>query len=126
MPRSPTAARLTVVLPHARCLLEPLEPLLELAPAAAAVRQRRVRLPPVDAHLAGLVHRGDEQPQLDVEELDVEQVDRDVARDHDALVEHPLEDVGEVLPALHGRTAVALLWPVPVVSAHAEPSARLR
>ena len=57
--------------------------------------QRRVALPPVDAHLARLVDGGDEQPQLDRQQLDVEQVDLDVARDDDALVEHPLEDVGE-------------------------------
>ena len=62
--------------------------------------QRGVALPPVDPHLARLVDRGDQQPQLDRQQLDVEQVDLDVARDDDALVEHPLEDVGEAGAAL--------------------------
>src|SRR4051794_40298228 len=66
--------------------------LLELA---GAVAQRRVALPPVDAHLLGLVHGRDQQPQLDRQQLDVEQVDLDVARDDDALVEHALQDVGQ-------------------------------
>src|SRR5205085_5898553 len=57
--------------------------------------ERRVRLPPVDPHLLGAVDGGDEQTQLDRQQLDVEQVDLDVARDDDALVEHTLEDVRE-------------------------------
>src|ERR1051325_11189933 len=118
---------LPLAVPAPRRLLEPLEPLLELAAASAAVGERRVRLPPVDAHLAGLVDGGDEEAQLDVEELDVEQVDRDVARDHDSLVEHALEDVGQALTAALGReVALALLRRVAVVRAHADPSARLR
>src|ERR1051325_5755136 len=117
---------LPLAVPAPRRLLEPLETLLELAAAAAAVGERRVRLPPVDAHLACLVDRGDEEAQLDVEELDVEQVDRDVAGDHDSLVEHALQDVGQVLAALHGGSAIALLRRVAIVGAHADPSARLR
>ena len=65
--------------------------------------QRRVALPPVDPHLARPVDGGDQQPQLDRQQLDVEQVDLDVAGDDDALVEHPLEDVGEVRVVLAGR-----------------------
>src|SRR5262249_4649648 len=68
-------------------------PLDALAPAAG---EKRVVLPPVDSHLARLVGRGDEQAQPDRQELDVEQVDLDVARDDDALVEHALEHVGEL------------------------------
>src|ERR1044072_5401842 len=81
-------------------LLEATQALFELAilvlQLARAVAQRGVRLPPIDAHLLGLVDGGDEEPQLDREQLDVEQVDLDVARDDDALVEHALEDVGQV------------------------------
>src|SRR4051812_19508012 len=58
-----------------------------------------IALPPVDADLLGLVDRGDHEPQLDRQQLDVEQVDLDVARDHDPLVEHPLEHVGEAVGA---------------------------
>src|SRR4051794_16801669 len=65
----------------------------ELAPGLA--RQRGIGLPPVDAHLARPVDRRDEQPELDGQQLDVEQIDLDVAGDDDALVEPPLEDVGE-------------------------------
>src|SRR5579884_1937051 len=87
--------------------LKPLHPSLELAVLALeplCVRvQVGVRLPPVDPHLLGAVHRTDEQPQLDRQKLDVEQVDLDVAGDHDSLVEHPLEDVREV-----GRAAAPL------------------
>ena len=53
-------------------------------------------LPPVDADLPGLVNRRDQQSYLDREQFDVEQVDPDVARDHDALVQDALEDVGQV------------------------------
>ena len=44
----------------------------------------------------GAIDRRDQQPDLDRQQLDVEQVDLDVARDHDALVEHPLEHVREL------------------------------
>src|ERR687888_1363231 len=92
---------------HAELALQPLETLLQLAVlllelARASVLsggealQRRVALPPVDAHLPRAVHRRDQQAQLDRQQLDVEQVDLDVAGDHDPLVEDPLEDVREV------------------------------
>src|SRR3954447_10755264 len=86
-----------------------LQPLLELAyPAFQAglvavlvalldAAHERVVLPPGDAHLARPVDGGDHQPDLDRQQLDVEQPDLDVTDDHDALVEHPLEDIGEVL-----------------------------
>ena len=55
-----------------------------------------------------------EETQLDGQKLDVEEIDLDVTCDHDALVEHALEDVGEVrgtaaTPSLLGRVATALL-----------------
>src|SRR5579875_1308728 len=65
------------------------------APVRGARAQPRVAFPPVDAHLPGRVERGDHQAQLDRQQLDVEQVDPDVARDHQALVEHSLQDVTE-------------------------------
>src|SRR5689334_16029889 len=79
-------AALEAVEPLPELVVLPLE-LLEIAGVAVVERlQRRVALPPVDAHLPRPVHRGHEQPQLDREQLDVEQVDLDVAGDDDALV----------------------------------------
>src|SRR4051794_19411179 len=65
-------------------LLEPIEPGPQL-PVLALERscgraQRLVALPPVDAHLTRPLDGGDEQAQLDRQQLDVEQVDLDVAR----------------------------------------------
>src|SRR3954451_16303510 len=69
-------------------LLELLDALAQVAVLAVELlarpaRERRVGLPPVDPHLARPVDRGDEQPQLDGQQLDVEQVDLDVAGDDD-------------------------------------------
>src|SRR3954447_22749773 len=75
--------------------LEAAQPLLERLVAVAA-REERIAFPPVDPHLLRLVGGGDEQAEPDGEQLDVEQADLDVAGDHDALVEHPLEHVGEL------------------------------
>jgi len=74
-------------------------------------------LPPVDPDLAGLVDRRDEQPDLDRQQLDVEQIHADVARDHDPLVENAFEDVGQVrrLHPTLGRAGRA--------AGHREPSA---
>jgi hypothetical protein len=56
----------------------------------------RVSLPPVDANFPGRVQRSDHEPELDGQQLDVEQVDLNIARDHQALVEHPFQDVAQV------------------------------
>src|SRR5215207_3451265 len=100
------------LLEQAELALEPVEALaqllvlpLELARVAA---QGGVGLPPADAHFLRLVDRRDEQPEPDRQQLDVEQVDLDVAGDDDALVEHPLEHVGEaVLVRAAGQVAAA-------------------
>src|SRR5205823_12969778 len=91
--RSPAPPRSPVLLVdrQARLLFEPAEARLEPIPVATVLREEGVALPPVDAHLAGLVGRGDEEPQPDRQELDVEQVDLNVAGDHDSLVEDALE-----------------------------------
>src|SRR4051812_23693465 len=79
--------------------LQRADPLAELPvllrQLTAARAQARIVLPPVDTDLPRLVHGRYEQPDLDGEQFDVEEVHADVARDHDALVEDPLEDVGE-------------------------------
>ena len=77
--------------------------------------EERVVAPPGHPQLLGLVRRGDEQPDLDGQQLDVQEVDADVAGDHEALVQDPFEHVGE---------RVALGWPHrEVVGAHvAHPS----
>ena len=41
------------------------------------------------------VDRADEQPDLDRQQLDVREVDLDVARDHEALVEHSVQNVDQ-------------------------------
>lgn len=53
-------------------------------------------LPPVDAHLLRLVDGCDQQAKFDGEQLDVEQVDLDVAGDDDALVKDPFKNVREI------------------------------
>ena len=62
-----------------------------------------IALPPVDPHLLGPVDRGHHEPQLDRQQLDVQQVDLDVAGDDDALVQDAFEDVGEVPLDLRAR-----------------------
>ena len=61
--------------------------------------EARIISPPVEPDLLGLVDRADEQPHLDGEELDVGEVDLDVAGHDEALVEHPIEDVDEAMRA---------------------------
>ena len=109
--RAPAATTLPVVAVMAlERSLEPRDPLLERGAIAVALdlgpeldpllsrldAEGRVCLPPVDPHLLGALNRRDQEPDLDRDQLDVEQVDLDVAGDDDALVEHALEDVGEV------------------------------
>jgi hypothetical protein len=72
------------------------------SPVKGAGAEPGISLPPVDADFARGVERSDHQAQLDGKQLDVEQVDLNVARDHQALVEHPLQDVAKV-----GRVAAA-------------------
>src|SRR5207248_7592619 len=96
---SPAIARPPPVPEGAQLRLDVPEPLFELRFAFLQLRfrrsrQRRVAAPPVDAELLRLVGGGDEKPKLDREQLDVEQVDRDVAGHHDPLVQHALQHVG--------------------------------
>jgi hypothetical protein len=53
--------------------------------------------PPVQPDLFGLVDRADEQTNLDGEKLDVCEIDLDVADDHEALVEHAIQNVDETI-----------------------------
>jgi hypothetical protein len=81
------------------------------ASAGRAIRTRRAALPrraPIGAadtetHLAGLVDRRDQQPDVDRQQLDFDQPNTDVAGNHDTLVENPLEQVREVAYAVVGR-----------------------
>src|SRR5436305_13577557 len=97
MPRVSVVVVATALPFEAGRTLEPAQPLLQLAAAVRGARQPRVVLPPVDPHLARLVDGRDEETELDRQELDVEQVDRYVAGDHDALVENALEEVREAV-----------------------------
>src|SRR5207244_1299790 len=57
--------------------------------------EERAAGPPVDAHLSRLVDRRDQEPDVDREELDLDETDADVAGNHETLVEDPLEEIGE-------------------------------
>jgi hypothetical protein len=58
--------------------------------------------PPVQSNLLGLVDRADEQTNLDGEKLDVCKIDLDVADDHEALVEHAIEDIDQTIGSRRG------------------------
>jgi hypothetical protein len=60
-----------------------------------AGRQPWIVTPPVQADLLGLVDRADQEADLDREELDVREVDLDIARDHQAFVEDAVEDLDQ-------------------------------
>ena len=52
-----------------------------------------IRRPPVNAHLAGLVHGADYQANLDGQKLDIHELDLDVAGDHQALVQDAFQNI---------------------------------
>jgi len=58
--------------------------------------------PPVQSDLFGLVDGADEQTNLDGEKLDVCEIDLNVADDHEALVEHAIEDIDQTIGARRG------------------------
>ena len=64
--------------------------------------QSRIGLPPVESDLLGLVDRANEKSNLYSEELDVGEVDLDVADDDEALVEHAIENVNQTIGARRG------------------------
>src|SRR5436190_8029417 len=59
--------------------------------------------PPVESDLLRLVDRTNQQPDADRQELDFRERDFDIARNHEPLVEHPIENIDEP-----GRSAVPL------------------
>src|SRR4051812_18306535 len=60
-------------------------------------RQPRIASPPVQSDLLGLVDRADEQTNLNRQQLDVGEIDLDVAGNHQTFVEHPIQDVDEAM-----------------------------
>ena len=72
-------------------------------PALAAGRQVPIVTPPVQPDLLRLVERADQQAYPDRQELDLRERDLDVAGDHEALVEHPIENVDETCSAMIRR-----------------------
>jgi hypothetical protein len=62
----------------------------------------RICLPPVQSDLLGLIDRADEKTYLDGEELNVGEIDLDVAYDNEALVEHAVQDVNQTIAARRG------------------------
>jgi len=64
--------------------------------------QARIGLPPVKTDLFCFIDRADEETDLNGEELDVGEVDLDVADNHEAFVEHAIEDVDQSISARRG------------------------
>jgi hypothetical protein len=64
--------------------------------------QSGISLPPVESDLFGLVYRANEKANLNREELDVGEVDLDVADHDEALVEDAIENVDETIGARRG------------------------
>jgi hypothetical protein len=62
----------------------------------------RVCPPPVHSDLLSLVDGADEKANLNSEELDVGEIDLDVADYDEALVEHTIEDVNQTVGARRG------------------------
>ena len=63
----------------------------------AGHRQPRVVAPPVQSDLFGLVDRAHEQSDLNRQQLDVREIDLDVASDDEPLVEDTVEDVDQAV-----------------------------
>src|SRR5438270_1955128 len=82
---------------------EPLQLILDLSQSSVGIRssqaanrrcrETRVVAPPVQANLLRLVDRADDEPDLNGQQLDVREVDFDVTRDHQPLVEYTVEYV---------------------------------
>jgi hypothetical protein len=62
----------------------------------------RIVTPPVHSDLLGLVDGTDEKPDLNGEELDVGEVDLDVADYDEALVEHAIQNVDKTIGTRRG------------------------
>lgn len=59
-------------------------------------RQVRVVLPPVQPYLFGFVHRTNQETDAHRQQLHIRQGDANVARDHQALIKYPIQDVDEI------------------------------
>jgi len=64
--------------------------------------QARVRPPPIHSDLFRFVDRTDEKANLNSEELDVGEVDLDVADNDQALIEHAIENIDEPIAPRRG------------------------
>ena len=62
----------------------------------------RIVTPPVHSDLLGLIDGADEKSNLDCEELDVGEIDLDIADDDEALVEHAIQNVDQTIGARRG------------------------
>ena len=60
-------------------------------------REPGITSPPVETDLLCLVDRADEQANVDGEELDVGEIDLDVAGDDESFVQHAVEDVDQTV-----------------------------
>jgi len=69
----------------------------ECTRARASRRQSRIVPPPVESDLFGFIDRTHKQSDLDREKLHVGQIDLDVAGDHEAFVQDPIENVDQAM-----------------------------
>src|SRR4030042_561581 len=76
--------------------LEPVLRLRECLLVLGTGTESGVVHPPVHAHLLGLVDRTDDETDLDRQELDVDQVDPDIAGDHNPFVQDPFEKICQI------------------------------
>ena len=59
--------------------------------------ETRIISPPVQADLLRLVDRADEEPDLNRQQLDIREIDLDVARDDQPLIKDTVEDVDQAV-----------------------------
>src|SRR5688572_11343796 len=82
--------------------LDPLQSLLDIARKKRTRRcggQAWVVPPPVQTDLLGLVDRAHEQSNLNGQELDIREVDLDVAGNHQPFVQNAVEDLDQPMTA---------------------------
>ena len=83
--------------------LDSIESLLQLTRAQCGVgrstREARIVTPPVEADLFGFVDRAHEQSHLNRQQLDIREIDLDIAGDDQPFVEDAVEDVYKAVRA---------------------------
>jgi hypothetical protein len=83
--------------------LDPIETFLELPGSQGGVRrasrEARIATPPVQTDLFGLIDGADKEPHLNRQQLDIREIDFDIAGDDQALVKDAVENVYQAVRA---------------------------